>query len=416
MHKPLGAFLKYWLQLFLVPVYWASHLMIRKKNLWVIGSTFGRRWADNGRYLYLYLNQQQSEQVQAVWISRKKEIVSFLRQNGYPAYYVRSLKGIWYCLRAKVYLYDNYTKDICFWTSGGAIHMNMWHGSGNKKINHDNKHDYLRHPRTRREWWSNYLISMTNEKPSDYILATSPMMKTIFAGAFGVPENHVLVNGYPRNDMLIGHTIENVYTDEERRVIRCMDEQHAVGDRVVIYMPTFRASETKFFEVMDLENFNHFLQEEHIFFYTKLHPKSKVRSLFEGIQVSNIVNIEADADPYAFLGRADALVTDYSSIYSDYTLLDRPTVFFLYDFEEYSHDTRENYFPYEEWMPETKAYTMQELMSGIRDALGGNTDAEGRHALRTKLFELEDGDSAQRLYRKIQELVNGSKKHKRGKA
>lgn len=63
MHKPLGAFLKYWLQLFLVPVYWASHLMIRKKNLWVIGSTFGRRWADNGRYLYLYLNQQDRKSV-----------------------------------------------------------------------------------------------------------------------------------------------------------------------------------------------------------------------------------------------------------------------------------------------------------------------------------------------------------------
>ncbi len=398
--------IKYWLQLFLIPVYWLSFLMPRSRKIWVVGSTFGRRWSDNGRYFYLYLRQHQSAHVKAVWITRKREIASFLQGQGYPAYYVRSLKGIWYCLRAKVYVYDNYTKDICYWTSGGAIHINLWHGSGNKKINRDNKHDYLRHPRNRREWWSNYLISMTNEKPGDYILATSPMMKKIFAGAFGVPDDHVIVNGYPRNDVLTGNTITNVYTFEEQKAVECMDMQHADGGRVLVYMPTFRASETKFSDVMELKLFNTFLQKENLFFYTKLHPKSKVRGYFEQIRFSNIINIDPDADPYAFLEKVDLLVTDYSSIYSDFMLLDRPAVFFLYDFEEYSHDTRENYFPYEEWMPETKAYTMQELMDGILTAFSENPGADGRHALRAKLFEREDGHSAQRLYQKVQEIAN----------
>ncbi len=401
--------IKYWSQLFLIPVYGLSFLMPRSKKVWVVGSTFGNRWADNGRYFYLYLCQHQSENVKAVWITRKKDIAAFLKEKGYEAHYVRSLKGIWYCLRAKVYVYDNYTKDICYWTSGGALHINLWHGSGNKKTNYDNKFDYLRHPRNRKEKWSNYLISMTNEKPQDYVIATSSMMQKIFMSAFQLKENHVLINGYPRNDMTIGEMLRNVNTEKEQNVLNQMKKDKAAGKRILVYMPTFRASESKFFDVMDLEKFNAFLQKENLVFYTKMHPKSKVKSLFEEISYSNIVNIDADVDPYTFLRNVDLLVTDYSSIYSDYLLLDRPSVLFPYDFEDYSNDTRECYFTYEEYMPEMKTYTMPELMDAIVKVLEKDEDAEGRRKLRERIFELEDGRSCERLYHKIQGILNKGK-------
>lgn len=396
--------IKYWAQLFLIPVYWLSFLMPRSSKIWVVGSTFGNRWADNARYFYLYLCQHQSRNVKAVWITRKKEIAEFLQSKGYTAYYVRSLKGIWYCLRAKVYVYDNYTKDICYWTSGGAVHINLWHGSGNKKINYDNKFDYLRHPRNRREKWNNYLISMTNEKPQDYVLATSPMMQKIFMSAFQLQEDHVLINGYPRNDMIIGNLLKNVNTETEQKVLLQMQAYKEQGKRILVYMPTFRASESKFFDVMDLERFNDFLQKENLVFYMKMHPKSKVKALFEKISYSNMINIDADVDPYTFLGKVDLLVTDYSSIYSDYLLLDRPSVLFPFDFEEYSNDTRECYFSYEEYMPEIKTYTMSELMEAIVKVLAKDEGTEGRQKLRERIFTLEDGRSSEYLYQKIQGL------------
>ena len=43
--------LKYWGQLLLLPVYWLSFLFPRNKKIWLFGSTFGRRFADNPRYL-----------------------------------------------------------------------------------------------------------------------------------------------------------------------------------------------------------------------------------------------------------------------------------------------------------------------------------------------------------------------------
>ncbi len=49
-----------------------------------------------------------------------------------------SLKGIWFALRVKVYLFDNYSKDINFWQSVGVMKVNLWHGIPLKKIQHDN--------------------------------------------------------------------------------------------------------------------------------------------------------------------------------------------------------------------------------------------------------------------------------------
>ena len=109
-------------------------------------------------------------------------------------------------------------------------------------------------------------------------------------------------------------------------------------------------------------------------------------------------------DPYTFLKEVDVLVTDYSSIYSDYLLLDRPSVLFPFDFEEYSKDTRECYFSYEEYMPEIKVYTMDELMTAIMAVLKEDTGARGRHELRDKIFETPDGNSCERLFGRIKEI------------
>ena len=131
--------LTYWMQIFLLPIYWFSFCTIRKKNIWLFGSSFGNRFADNPRYLYMYVSQLKKNETRAIWISKKKEIVAFLRQNGLEAYYYKSWKGMFYCLHGGVYIFDNYSKDISFWLSGGAKKVNLWHGTGNKKINYDNK-------------------------------------------------------------------------------------------------------------------------------------------------------------------------------------------------------------------------------------------------------------------------------------
>lgn len=408
MGKKLLHNIKYWGQVFLLPIYWFSFITPRSKKIWLFGSTFGKRFADNPKYLYLYLKQYKSKEVKTIWITQDKDIVKLLREHDLEVYHNHSLKGIWYCLRSSVYIYDNYSKDISFWLSGGAKKVNLWHGSGNKKTNYDNKFDTVRHPRNNWERFKTALRRLSDEKPHHYTLATSPMMAKIFISAFHTNIQHIIQEGYPRNDLLFPNALRNVYSKTEKVTLDYIKQCKEDKRKVVLYMPTFRNSEEKFFEVMDLELFNEYLLKHNMIFFTKLHPKSKLKEKFHRIQYSQIMNIDANVDPYTILQYADLLVTDYSSIYSDYLMLNRPSVLFPYDFEEYTKDTRECYFEYEEYMPEIRAYNMEELMSCI-DIVSTKDDYEmGRLELRGRIFAISDGHSSERLYDKIRKILGVS--------
>lgn len=397
--------IKYWGQLLLLPLYWFSFLFPRNKKIWIFGSTFGRRFADNPRYFYLYISQH-CKDIQAIWISHDKKIVEFLQKNGYEAYYYHSLKGIWFALRGKVYLFDNYSKDINFWQSGGAVKINMWHGVGNKKINYDNEYDKVRHPKNAWEKWKFFPRRLSDEKPGHYIVSTSPMMSEIFARAFQTSAEHVLEIGYPRNDILFDACeMKNLYLPEEEKLQEEIRKWKATGKKILLYAPTFRSSEKKFLEIMNIETFNQFLQKNNMVLICKLHPKSSCKEAFEAFTYSNIYNAGADVDINSFLKETDLLIADYSSVYSDYMLLDKPVVAFHYDYEEYANDTRAAYFDYEEYMPEKKAYTQEMLEEGIREVLKEDKAIEQRQKFRAKLYQDINEKSAERLTKEIRKMI-----------
>lgn len=159
---------------------------------------------------------------------------------------------------------------------------------------------------------------------------------------------------------------------------------------MIFYMPTFRESEILFFENFDRDDFQMFLEENNILFCIKLHPKSKLNEEFRNIQSENIMVINKDADPYVFLKMADVLITDYSSIYFDYLLLDRPIIFFAYDLEEYLNDSREMYFDYDEFTPGEKVNDYQELKSGIVKVIYYSDQyKEARNLMRNYVFDYD---------------------------
>lgn len=424
---------KYWGQLLLLPIYWLSYLMPREKKIWLFGSTFGRRFADNPKYLFLYVSQRKEEfGIRPIWITHRREIVELLQENGYEAYYYHSLKGIWFALRGKVYIFDNYSKDINFWQSGGAVKINLWHGVGNKQINYDNVFDLVRHPRNLWEKFKYFPRRLSDEKPSHYVLATSLMMSHIFASAFQVPESHVLVEGYPRNDILFEKCyleerkiskmyevggektkpyIRNLYMPSERTLIKRIAEWKQEGKLILGYFPTFRQSEEQFFDICDLEEINKFCQENDMRLICKVHPKSVCREAFEAVEYSNIYISEPEADINSFLGQIDLLIVDYSSVYSDYMLLNRPVVAFQYDYEEYMKNTRNSYFDFEEYMPEEKAYDTEGLKKAIQKVLQEDRASKNRQKFCEKLFSNRDGKSCERLVRDVVAILSNTKKY-----
>ena len=396
--------IKYWGQLLLLPIYWFSFLFPRKKNIWLFGSTFGRRFADNPRYAYLYINQFHKEDVRAIWISHNREVVEMLQKEGLEAYYYHSLKGIFYCLFAEVYIYDNYSKDISFWLSGGATKINLWHGTATKKINQDNIFDYYRNPRTKWEAFKGIPRRLSDEKPGHYVLATSKQMAPILAGAFHTSMSHTLVVGHPRNDILLRDDLQDIYTVQECETRRQLEDFHREGKKLLYYVPTFRDSERKFFDVMDLQEFDRFLADRSYILCTKLHIKSKLKADFEQIGYKNIYNIDADVDPATILPYCDFMIADYSSIYLDYMFLERPAVAFPFDYEEYVTESRECYFDYDDYMPEQKVYSMSELIAAIDGIFKDDVCKEQRKVRRAFHFDDIDGNSSERLYQKVWEI------------
>jgi len=441
--------IQYWGQLLLLPIYGLSFLMPRDKDLWLFGSTFGRRFADNPRYLYLYvrrlrIHKDSSDKtdgekglsiagsravtrqgsVRPVWISHSKEVVSFLNARGLEAYHYHSLKGIWLALRAGVYIYDNYSKDINFWQSGGALKVNLWHGVGNKRINHDNIHDKVRHPKNLYEKWCTFPRRLSDEKPTDYVLCTSKEMGAYFEKAFKLKSKHVINAGYPRCDVLCDtdHDLFSVMTPLEQTLkeqLKAFKKASPKG-RIVVYLPTFRASEKDFLKVMDMEKFNAYLKSRSYLFVIKPHPKSVLKTALSGIKGGSlslsqeavakesdgrILIVPDEVDVYTFLGRADMLVTDYSSVYTDYMLLDRPVVAFDYDRAEYEKNSRDYFISQDEYMPELKATDMDELMSCMDVAFEKDECLAARQKSRERMFDEPDFNACKRVYEKIRKLL-----------
>lgn len=396
--------IKYWTQVLLIPVYGLSFLMPRNNKIWLFGSTFGCRFADSPRYFYLYLSQHREEGIRPVWITKKQEIVTLLSKHGYEAYYAHSLKGIWYCLRGKVYLYDNYPKDISHWLSGRAVKINLWHGISLKKIQMDNRFDKIRHPAGLWESWKAFPRRLSDEKPSHYVVSISEFYKPIFSSAFAT--KRVIVAGSPRTDIFTGNTIKNLYTPVERKCLEQIKRQKK-GRKVFFYMPTFRESERKFFQAVDIERLQEFLAAKDYLLCIKLHCKSALRNAFSKLESENIVVIEPDTDPYVFVKMSDVLITDYSSIYLDYFLMGKPVIFFCYDLQDYLSDSREMYFDYDSFTPGIKARSQKELEQAMSETLTkemGVEECAKREAVLQKAFGEYRKNCCQKLLKALKKI------------
>ena len=95
-------------------------------------------------------------------------------------------------------------------------------------------------------------------------------------------------------------------------------------------------------------------------------------------QYPNIIDItheNYDLDPQLILKYSDLVITDYSSCYTDFLLLDRPVMFFCYDLDEYL-DRWELNFDYDYVTPGPKVWNSDQLIAELEKILQGNDEYE----------------------------------------
>ena len=101
----------------------------------------------------------------------------------------------------------------------------------------------------------------------------------------------------------------------------------------------------------------------------------------------------------------DLLITDYSSVYFDYLLLDRPIIFVPVDLEEYRKTRGFLLEPYDYWTPGKKALNQKDLQNMILQSFIKDDNVERRNELKNIVHYYQDGNSSERVWNLIDRIL-----------
>lgn len=268
-----------------------------------------------------------------------------------------SVRGFWAYLRS----------DLVFFTHPlyaasaprrGRLFVNLWHGDGPKDLG----------------------VAAARVPGSSVVVAGTRLWGRYKSGYFGVPESDVLVVGNPRNDLL------GQPPPDDRLARLGLDPTRPI----VIWMPTFREwsgsgsawSDTRrLSEVFDLAElaalFRDLRARIGMQVIVKPHPADSERFGSAGLELVTDADLAAaGVGLYELLGRADALITDYSSVWVDYLVTGRPVAMLCPDLAAYEAGRGFNVDDLERYLPSRVMSTTAELGTFLKSTPIGGPEAE----------------------------------------
>ena len=281
-------------------------LIPKKKNRIVLYSNWGFR--DNIRTLYKYLVDNGYQDKYEI-ICASNDFYHLKKDD--RAKFVSIYHGFYYFLTSKYFFYSFGKYPIK--PSNKQMVVNLWHGMPLKKI-------------------GNLESGMENIDYNFFtkLVSSSDLFTPIMKAAFKAKDDQMLLVGNIRNDELF----------EEKK------------DKNIIWMPTYRNSKNYHdsqdafifsLDKLEFNKINKILEEYEYHLYIKLHPLEESQFKFKN-NYSNIHMLSEDiisehyGTLYMFLGTTSGLITDYSSVFLDYYLLNRPVAFTINDYEEYKEN------------------------------------------------------------------------------
>lgn len=360
-------------------------LVPKKETQIVFYSNLGFR--DNVKAVYDYIISNQLNEKYSI-ICSCNDYKKFKNQNIRNVKFVNTFTGLFYFLTSKYFFYSFGKYPI--YPSKNQIVVNLWHGTPLKTIGMFNKKD-------------------KNKKQDyfTYVLAAAPRFVSVMANSFGVDEKKVLLCGHARNDHLFHDTAQMKELFQTNKY-----------EKTFIWLPTFRKqsgadsesghdfTETKlsiFTDWDSLEELNIHLKKLKSLCIIKLHPLQEwtsdpTRSYSNIIFFTHQAFVEKQLDLYKILAIADGLITDYSSVYFDYLLLNRPIGFTIDDLSSYSNNRGFIFSNPVEYMPGPKIKTKNEFYEFL-DLCCSNKDSYEKE--RMKINDIcnyyKDGYNSQRI-------------------
>lgn len=331
------------LKFFLIPFFKTLHFFFPQQKCLVVFCLRGPQdWRDNLRFFYQELAQ--NPKVQCVLLS-PQEI------EGLPTTSLKTLRGFTTLLRARSFVIHHGRGDIHFYPFlylKKCVLLNLWHGVPLKGIGYTNFDE-------NEEEFSHYRATLCSSKIDRIAMASS----------FRLPFSKVWNTGLPRNDLFFKNPSEyDLDLQKESALIK-----DKVGERLhILYMPTWRdrPQDEPTFSLAEQSALNALLHKYNAVLSIKSHPNSPRFSF------SNLDFIDINPLPLKEVGvllkETDLLITDYSSVWVDFLLLDRPIVSYCYDFSDYLKD-RQLIYDYDAVFPNRINRNFSEFLANLEECL-----------------------------------------------
>jgi len=313
-----------------------------------------------------------------------------IKRNRFRYFFYFAIAGIWVSdSRFPMYIIKR----------KGCTYIQTWHGTPLKKLALDLDAVYMAGENDILEYKKNFY---NNVQTWDYLVSQNAYSTRIFRRAFGF-EKEILEIGYPRNDIL--------FHKNNRQDIEKLKEKLGLpkDKRIILYAPTWRDNE----------------------FYGngryKFNPRIDFSLLMEELKNDTVMIVKyhylimdrIDWSPYrdfiytydlsydiSFLYLvSDMLITDYSSVMFDYSILKRPMLFYCYDLEEYKNTLRGFYFDFINEAPGPVVVTTGELISAIRE-YDFNLYKDKYEAFCKKFNHADDGSASGRIVELIEKIAS----------
>lgn len=372
----------------------------------VIFSTFqGRAYSCSPKAIYEYMiNSSEFSDYQFIWaFNQPNDKAKYFKDDRTKIVKSNSEEFFYYLYSSKYWVFNFKTPEFYIKTDKNVF-LQCWHGTPLKKLGMDIEKDGNAGSSLQKVH-SSYL---EDAKKYDYFISPSRYCTEKFISSFGLnvlnKEDVIIEQGYPRNDFLFN------YSEEDLLRIR-RDLQIPDAKKIILYAPTFRDNlYTKgvghTYELgINLLRLKEELSDEYVLLL-RLHyfvANQIDISQFKGFAY----NVSSYDDINELYVISDMLVTDYSSVFFDYTNLNKPVLFYMYDLEEYKNDIRDFYIDLEE-LP-GPIYTAE---SKLIDAIKNISDIQKEFTEKYKEFKkkfnyLEDGQATKRV---VEEVMYNEKK------
>ena len=329
-------------------------LPLKRKVVFVVS------FAENNENIYKEMRQQDLA-CETVFLTNKRDFSRFAKYKEASVlvldirHFPQFLKSIYHLATAKVVFVDNYYGFLASARfKKGVKCIQLWHANGAIK-----KFGLKDQTTTNRSLQANKRFQKVYAK-FDHVIVGSEAMGKIFQQAFGLEENRILRTGIPRTDVFFNE-------DEQKKAKNKLYETYPQlsSKKVILYAPTYRDEQTDTFEIrLNLERLKNELENDYILLL-RLHPAIKNSLVLHGDLNGFVLDVSDYPNLNELLFITEILISDYSSIPFEFSILNKPMIFFPYDLTDYEK-TRGLWENYQEMVPGPTVFSTSEIIRTIK--------------------------------------------------